>query len=179
MSLPTPEALSDRALALRLVIFDVDGIMTDGSLTFDSAGHELKTFHVRDGQGVKLLQSTGMLVGIITGRSSPVVDRRARELGISHVIQGADDKLAACEALLSQLGLDWRACAHMGDDLADLPLLRRCGLAMTVPEAPALVRQHVHWISPASGGQGAVRAAAEMLLAARNQWQAAMQPWLD
>lgn len=178
MTLPTPEDLSDRALALKLAIFDVDGIMTDGSLTFDSAGHELKTFHVRDGLGVKLLQSAGIQVAIITGRSSPIVDLRARELGIVHVIQGASDKLVACERLLAQLSLEFAACAHMGDDLPDLPLLRRCGLAMTVPEAPALVRKSVHWIAPVGGGHGAVRAAAEMLLTARNQWQSAMQPWL-
>jgi 3-deoxy-D-manno-octulosonate 8-phosphate phosphatase (KDO 8-P phosphatase) len=178
MSVPTPEALSARAQAIRLAIFDVDGIMTDGGLTFDSTGRELKTFHVRDGQGAKLLQAAGIELAIITGRSSPIVDQRARELGITHVIQGANDKLAACQRLLDNLGLDWNQCAHMGDDLADLPVLARCGLALTVPEAPALIRNHAHWISPVGGGQGAVRCAAEMMLAARGQWQSIIQAWL-
>ncbi|MDE2259919.1 MAG: hypothetical protein KGK17_06320, partial [Betaproteobacteria bacterium] len=111
MSLLTPEALSALARPIRLAIFDVDGIMTDGSLTFDSAGHELKTFHVRDGQGLKLLQSAGIELAIVTGRNSPIVTARALELGIRHVVQGSNEKLASCQTLLNQLGLDWKQCA--------------------------------------------------------------------
>ncbi len=178
MPLLTPETLSALARSIRVAIFDVDGIMTDGGLTFDSEGRELKTFHVRDGQGLKLLQEAGIVLAIVTGRSSPIVDARARELGIRHVVQGSADKLASCQALLEQLKLDWAQCAYMGDDLPDLPVLRQCSLALTVPEAPALIRDHAHWVSPMGGGKGAVRCAAEMLLDARGQWQEATRKWL-
>ena len=178
MSLLTPEALSALARPIRLAIFDVDGVMTDGSLTFDSDGRELKTFHVRDGQGLKLLQSAGIELAIVTGRNSPIVTARALELGIRHVVQGSNEKLTSCQTLLDQLGLDWKQCAFMGDDLPDLPVLRQCGLALTVPEAPALIRNQAHWISPVGGGKGAVRCAAEMILDARGQWHEVTQKWL-
>ncbi len=171
MSLLTPEALAARARPIRIAVFDVDGIMTDGSLTFDSTGRELKTFHVRDGQGLKLLQNAGITLAIVTGRSSSIVDLRARELGIRHVIQGSADKLVSCQTLLEQLGLDWTQCAYMGDDLPDLPVLGKCGLALTVPEAPVVIRDQAHWVSPVGGGKGAVRYAAEMMLDARGKWQ--------
>ena len=171
MSLLSPEALAARARPIRIAAFDVDGIMTDGSLTFDSTGRELKTFHVRDGQGLKLLQNAGITLAIVTGRSSSIVDLRARELGIRHVIQGSADKLVSCQTLLEQLGLDWTQCAYMGDDLPDLPVLGKCGLALTVPEAPVVIRNQAHWISPVGGGKGAVRCAAEMMLDARGKWQ--------
>ncbi len=171
MSLLTPEALAARARPIRIAVFDVDGIMTDGSLTFDSTGRELKTFHVRDGQGLKLLQNAGITLAIVTGRSSSIVDLRARELGIRHVIQGSADKLVSCQTLLEQLGLDWTQCAYMGDDLPDLPVLGKCGLALTVPEAPVVIRNQAHWVSPVGGGKGAVRYAAEMMLDARGKWQ--------
>ncbi len=171
MSLLSPDALAARARPIRIAAFDVDGIMTDGSLTFDSAGRELKTFHVRDGLGLKLLQNAGIILAIVTGRSSSIVDLRARELGIRHVIQGSADKLVSCQTLLEQLGLDWTQCAYMGDDLPDLPVLEKCGLALTVPEAPVLIRNQAHWISPVGGGKGAVRCAAEMMLDAQGKWQ--------
>ena len=171
MSLLSPEALAARARPIRIAAFDVDGIMTDGSLTFDSTGRELKTFHVRDGLGLKLLQNAGIILAIVTGRSSSIVDVRARELGIRHVIQGSADKLVSCQTLLEQLGLDWTQCAYMGDDLPDLPVLEKCGLALTVPEAPVLIRNQAHWISPVGGGKGAVRCAAEMMLDAQGKWQ--------
>ena len=171
MSLLSPDALAARARPIRIAAFDVDGIMTDGSLTFDSTGRELKTFHVRDGLGLKLLQNAGIILAIVTGRSSSIVDVRARELGIRHVIQGSADKLVSCQTLLEQLGLDWTQCAYMGDDLPDLPVLEKCGLALTVPEAPVLIRNQAHWISPVGGGKGAVRCAAEMMLDAQGKWQ--------
>ncbi len=177
MSPLTPEALASLARPIRIAVFDVDGIMTDGGLTFDSSGRELKTFHVRDGQGLKLLQDAGIALAIVTGRSSPIVDARARELGIRHVVQGSADKLVSCQTLLRQLEMDWTQCAYMGDDLPDLPVLRQCGLALTVPEAPTLIRNQAHWISPVGGGKGAVRCAAEMILDARGQWQEATRKW--
>ncbi len=179
MSPLTPEALKALARPIKLAVFDVDGIMTDGGLTFDSDGRELKTFHVRDGQGLKLLQSAGIELAIITGRNSPIITARALELGIRHVAQGSNEKLASCQALLDQLELDWKQCAFMGDDLPDLPVLRRCGLALTVPEAPTLVRNQAHWISPVGGGKGAVRCAAEMILDARDEWHGVTRKWLD
>lgn len=179
MATISPEELVRRAKAIRLVAFDVDGVMTDGALTFDSAGSESKTFHVRDGLGLKLLQQGGMTIAIITGRTSPIVDTRARELGITHVVQGSGDKRAACQALLDQLGLDWNACAYMGDDLPDLSVLRASGLALTVPDAPEAIRAAAHWISPVGGGYGAVRCAAEMILVSRGQWQEILRPWQD
>ena len=178
MATLTPEALARRATEIRLAAFDVDGVMTDGALTFDSEGRESKSFHVRDGLGLKLLQQGGIAIAIITGRTSPIVDARARELGIRHVIQGSQDKRAACQSLLDRLGLDWNAVAYMGDDLPDLPVLRASGLALTVPEAPEAVRAQAHWIAPLGGGRGAVRCAAEMLLGARGQWQETLRPWL-
>ncbi|MDE1989991.1 MAG: HAD hydrolase family protein [Betaproteobacteria bacterium] len=177
MALLPPEELVRRAQGIRLAAFDVDGVMTNGALTFDSEGRECKTFHVRDGLGLKLLQQGGITLAIITGRNSPIVDARARELGIRHVIQSSQDKRAACQSLLEQLGLDWSACAYMGDDLPDLPVLRRCALAMTVPEAPEAIRAQAHWIAPLGGGEGAVRSAAEMILGARGQWQDLLQAW--
>ncbi len=173
------EELVRRACAIRLAAFDVDGVMTDGRLSFDSLGHEHKTFHVRDGVGLKLLRQAGIELAIITGRESPIVQARASELGILHVLQGIEDKRAACETLLSRLQLDWTQCAYMGDDLPDLPVLRRCILALTVPEAPEAVRREAHWIATVGGGQGAVRCAADMILEARGQWQDVLKPWRD
>ncbi|MDE2343234.1 MAG: hypothetical protein KGL63_07555 [Betaproteobacteria bacterium] len=177
MALLIPEELALRAKSIRFAAFDVDGVMTNGALTFDSEGRECKSFHVRDGLGLKLMQQAGITLAIITGRNSPIVEARARELGIRHIIQGSQDKRAACQSLLDRLGLGWDACAYMGDDLPDLPVLRRCALAMTVPEAPEAIRSQVHWIAPLRGGEGAVRSAAEMILDARGQWQDLLQAW--
>ena len=177
MALLLPDELARRAKSIRFAAFDVDGVMTNGALTFDSEGRECKSFHVRDGLGLELLQQGGITLAIITGRNSPIVHARAQELGIRHVIQGSQNKLSACQSLLDQLQLDWSACAYMGDDLPDLPVLRRCALAMTVPEAPEAIRSQVHWIAPLPGGEGAVRSAAEMMLEARGQWQGLLQAW--
>ncbi len=179
MPTPFPADLVARAQALKLVAFDVDGVLTDGRLTFDSEGRELKTFHARDGHGLKLLQETGLVVALITARNSAIVDRRAQELGIPHVIQGSRNKRQAYEQLLATLGIDWQAGAFMGDDLPDLAILVRCGLAMTVPEAPEVVRSQCHWISPLGGGRGAVRRAVEMILECRHQWQEIVRRWQD
>src|SRR5688572_1814927 len=134
-----------RARAIRLAIFDVDGVLTDGGLHYSDSGEETKIFDVRDGHGMKMLQASGVALAIITSRSSRCVARRAESLGIDHVFQGVEDKVTAFQALAADLALDPLACAYMGDDWVDLPVLIRCGLALSVPEAPAVVRERVDY----------------------------------
>lgn len=171
----TPE---QRACHVRLAAFDVDGVMTDGTIWIDDEGRETKGFSILDGLGLKMLAGAGVLTAIVTGRRSRVVERRAAELGISLVRQGVNDKLAAFAELLSELGLEPVEASYMGDDLPDLPVLRRCGLAITVPGAPEAVRRHAHVITQASGGRGAVREACELILRAQGRLDAAIEPFL-
>ena len=156
--------LHDRARRIRLAIFDVDGVLTDGTLYYGSAGEEVKAFNVRDGHGMRMLQGSGVTLAIITSRSSRAVELRARDLGIGLVYQGVSEKTAAFDELLHTLGTDAAGASYMGDDVIDLPLLRRCGLALTVPEAPALVREHAHFVTVARGGCGAVREVCEFIM---------------
>ncbi len=162
----TPDLLQ-RARAIRLFVMDVDGVLTDGGVCYTAGGDELKTFNIRDGLGIKLLARAGIQAAIITGRQSPLVERRARELGITHLFQGQEDKREAFAALLARTGLDARATAYMGDDLPDLPLLRQAGLALTVADGDPRVCAAAHWISSRPGGGGAVREACELVLAAQ------------
>ena len=161
------DAALERTRGLKLMAFDVDGVLTDGALYLTDGGEEMKSFHTLDGLGLKLLAGAGIELALITGRSSRVVAKRAAELGIRHLFQGADDKLAALEGLRAQLGLALSACGYMGDDLPDLPLLVRCGFAATVPDAPEAVRARAHYVSRRPGGRGAVREVCEVILAAR------------
>jgi 3-deoxy-D-manno-octulosonate 8-phosphate phosphatase (KDO 8-P phosphatase) len=156
--------VQDRARRIRLAIFDVDGVLTDGTLYYGSAGEEVKAFNVRDGHGMRMLQGSGVALAIITSRSSRAVELRARDLGIGLVYQGVSEKTAAFGELLRTLGMDAAAASYMGDDVIDLPVLRRCGLAFTVPEAPGLVREHAHFVTVARGGRGAVREACEFIM---------------
>lgn len=158
------------ARRIRLLALDVDGVLSDGRLLYGDDGQELKAFHVRDGLGVKLLQRSGITVAIITGRNSPVVARRAAELGIEHLVQGRDDKAAALRDLAAQLAIGLDECAYMGDDLPDLGALRVAGLALTVADAVPEVVAAAHWRSRLPGGAGAVRDACEALLRARGVW---------
>jgi len=167
-----------RAAGIRLVAFDVDGVLTDGRLWFTAAGEELKVFDVRDGQGIKMLQDAGLALAIITSRRSAAVEQRARNLGIDLVFQGVHDKRAQFEMLLTRLGLRSDEGAFMGDDLVDLPVLRRCGLAITVPEASELVRRHAHYVTQAGGGRGAVREACELILQGRGALDDVLAPYL-
>lgn len=169
------ETLTQRAARVRMMIFDIDGVLTDGSLYFDNAGEEYKAFNSRDGHGIKMLLATGVEVGIITGRRSNVVAHRARNLGITHLIQGADDKLAAYADLLRQVGLEQVQIAYMGDDIVDLPVLRRCGLAITVPDAPDEVKARCHMITRAEAGRGAAREVCELIMRAQGSWDAQLQ----
>ncbi len=156
-----------RAAAVRLVIFDVDGVLTDGGLYFSDDGQEHKVFYSRDGHGMKMLQYTGIEIGIITGRTSHVVNHRMKNLGITHVYQGQEIKLPAYEALLNKLGLCSHEVAYVGDDVVDLAIMRRVGLAIAVQDAHPLVKQHAHWITPTPGGRGAARDVCEVIMGAQ------------
>jgi 3-deoxy-D-manno-octulosonate 8-phosphate phosphatase (KDO 8-P phosphatase) len=160
-------AIYNRAKRVRLAIFDVDGVLTDGALAFSGTGEELKVFNVLDGHGMKLLQESGVTLAIITSRSSRAVEERMKNLGIGLVYQGAGDKLAAFEALLAREHLGAEAAAYIGDDLQDLPVMKRCGLAASVPHAPLVVRRHAHYVTRAGGGRGAAREFAELIMYAQ------------
>ncbi len=166
------EQVYEIAAAIRLVIFDVDGVLTDGSLFYGDDGQEYKAFNSLDGHGIKMLHRTGVESAIITGRTSQVVLHRARNLNISRIFQGADDKLLSYQTLLQETGLRPEQTAYMGDDIVDLPVLRRCGLAITVPAAPELVRSQAHYVTRAAGGRGAVREACELIMRAQGTWEA-------
>jgi len=153
---------------IRLLTCDVDGVLTDGRIYVDDDGREQKAFSALDGVGLKLLMQAGVAVAWITGSRAPVVLHRARTLGIDRVIQGAEDKLAPWEALVTELALPPAACAHIGDDLPDVPVFARCGFAVSVPHAPASVRAHAHFVTTREGGRGAVRELCEMILAAQS-----------
>jgi len=165
----SPAELAARAQHIAAAVFDVDGVMTDGRIYLGAAGEEMKAFHVADGHGLKMLGEAGIVVAILSGRRAGCVDRRAAELGIGHVVQGAGDKLPAFMALLAKLGIGAHEAAYMGDDLPDVGVMRACGLAFTVPEAPVAVRRVAQHIVTRGGGQGAVREACEYLLRLRTR----------
>jgi 3-deoxy-D-manno-octulosonate 8-phosphate phosphatase (KDO 8-P phosphatase) len=167
-----------RAKRVRLMLFDVDGVLTDGRLWYGAAGEALKAFSAHDGHGIKLLQQCGTIVGLLSGRTSPAVTLRAAELGIAHVLQGIDDKRAAFDSLSAKLGVAAAETGYMGDDLIDLPVLRRCGFACAPREAPELVRSHAHYVAHAPAGAGAAREVCEFLLDAQGRLQGARAPYL-
>ena len=167
-----------RARKIKLVAFDVDGVMTDGTLYLADDGQEYKGFNSLDGHGLKMLKSSGIELAIITGRSSRVVEHRAKNLGINIIHQGAHDKLAVYESMCRELNIDCEATAYMGDDVVDLPVMRRAGLAISVPAAPELVKSHSHLITIRQAGHGAVREACEFLMRAQGTLDAAMAPYL-
>jgi 3-deoxy-D-manno-octulosonate 8-phosphate phosphatase (KDO 8-P phosphatase) len=174
MTATTADDLAQRMRAIRLVTCDVDGVLTDGRIYVDDHGHEFKAYSAQDGLGIKLLLQAGLHVGWITGSMAPGVTHRARQLGIHHVVQGADDKVTPWDRLRAELQLPATACAHIGDDLPDVPLFNRCGLAVAVPHAPAAVRARAHHVTRCDGGLGAVREMCELILAA----QGALAPQL-
>ncbi|MFA5493937.1 MAG: HAD-IIIA family hydrolase [Porticoccaceae bacterium] len=163
---------------IRLLLLDVDGVLTDGRLYYGNNGEELKAFHIQDGLGIKLLQRQGIEVGIITGRSSALLARRTEELGIARVIQGREDKSRALDELLASDPLPLEQIAFMGDDLPDLGVMRRVGLAMTVADCSTTVASHCHWQARRRGGEGAVREAAEFILAAQGRLDEAIGAYL-
>jgi 3-deoxy-D-manno-octulosonate 8-phosphate phosphatase (KDO 8-P phosphatase) len=158
----------ERARHVRLLVLDVDGVLTDGRLHITADGEETKVFHVRDGSGIVAVQRAGIQVAIISGRDSAAVARRAAELGIVHVRQGIGDKGAALDHLLQELQLTPAALACVGDDTPDLPMLERAALAVAVADAHVSVRPAAHWITTAAGGHGAVREVCDLLLHARH-----------
>ncbi|WP_455218403.1 3-deoxy-manno-octulosonate-8-phosphatase KdsC, partial [Kaarinaea lacus] len=168
----------DKAAQIKLVIFDVDGVLTNGSLFYGDDGQEYKAFHSRDGHGMKMLQKSGVEIGIITGRTSKVVEHRMKNLGIQHVYQGKLEKLPAFEELISKLGINPDEVAYVGDDVVDLPILTRVGLAIAVADAHNLVKQHAHWQTPSGGGQGAARDVCELIMEARGTLDEEMKLYL-
>lgn len=160
----TPE---QRAARVRLVVLDVDGVLTDGRLYFGAQGEAMKVFDVRDGHGVKMLLAQRIEVAILSARNSPIVAQRARELGIARVLQGRDDKAAGFRELLNDTKIAATETAYIGDDLPDLPVLKSAGFAATVNDARDEVKAVAHWIAPEPGGRAAVRACAEFILRAQ------------
>jgi 3-deoxy-D-manno-octulosonate 8-phosphate phosphatase (KDO 8-P phosphatase) len=171
------EAVRRRAAGVRLLTLDVDGVLTDGRLYYTDSGRELKAFSVQDGQALKMLAGAGVTLAIVTGRRSHLVTRRARDLGIRHVHQAVGDKAAVLASLLDGLGLEAGDAAHMGDDLPDVPIFRRVGLALAPANHNPAIAPFVHHVTRAAGGEGAVREACELLLRARGAWEDAIAPW--
>jgi 3-deoxy-D-manno-octulosonate 8-phosphate phosphatase (KDO 8-P phosphatase) len=167
-----------RASRVRLMLFDVDGVLTDGRLWYGDAGEAYKAFHVLDGHGIKMLQQSGTEVALLSGRRSQAVGARAVELGIAHVLQAIEDKRAAFEALATRLGVDADEAGFMGDEVVDLPVLLRCGFACAPPQAHELVRSHVHYVARAPGGGGAAREVCEFVLRAQGRLDAALARYL-
>ncbi len=161
-----------RAKKIKLIIFDVDGVMTDGGLIIGDDGLEYKSFHAQDGLGMKLLKASGVEMAIITGRTSKVVTKRAENTGVAHFYQGVDDKLVAFNDLLAKLNFSAEVCAFMGDDVVDLPPMLRCGLGITVPAAPDCVKQRAHFTTQHAGGHGAVREVCELIMHAQGTYDA-------
>ncbi len=163
--------MQQKAAKIKLLLLDVDGVLTNGQIIYDGAGNELKMFNVRDGHGLKLIQRAGIKVGIITGRKSDVVARRAAELGIEILYQGALNKLEPYREILSQTGLSEEQIAYVGDDLIDLQVLRRVGFSATVADADAEVCRRVDYVASLPGGYGAVREICDLLLKAGGHWE--------
>lgn len=167
-----------RARGVRLMIFDVDGVLTDGRLYYTDSGEELKAFSTLDGHGIRMLMGSGVATAILTGRRSKVVAHRAKDLGIAHVLQGVDDKRSAFLGLAATVGLGAADCGYMGDDVVDLPVLTRCGFAASTREAPEIVRRHTHFVAAQPAGAGAVREVCEEIMRAQGTLDAALAPYL-
>lgn len=168
----------NKASQIKLVIFDVDGVLTDGGLFFGDDGQEYKAFYSRDGLGMKLLQQTGVEIGVITARNSRVVEHRMRNLGIENVYQGKLNKLDAFRHLLEKLDVRAEHTAYIGDDVVDLPVMRAAGLAVAVQDAHPLVKQHAHWITQHNGGRGAARDICELIMQAQGTLDAQLNSFL-
>ncbi len=169
MKKPTKHTILVKAKKIKLLLLDVDGVLTDGSIILDSAGTEIKAFHVRDGHGIKMAQRAGITIGIITGRRSEVVNIRARELGIDEVHQGALEKIGVFDSILAKYGLRDDEAAYIGDDVVDLDIFRRAGLSAAVADCDPSVKGSVHMVTKAPGGRGAVREVINLILAAQGR----------
>ena len=172
-------ANSAKARQVRLLIIDVDGVLTDGGLYFDNRGEEYKRFNSLDGHGIRMALSCGVEIAVITGRQSNIVDRRMAELGVERVYQGSRDKLPGFEKLLQDTGLDAGQVAYIGDDLPDLPIMRRVGFAIAVQNAHGFVKQHCDWVTSARGGDGAVREVTDFILHSQGLLDEQQQGYLE
>jgi 3-deoxy-D-manno-octulosonate 8-phosphate phosphatase (KDO 8-P phosphatase) len=172
-------SVNEIARQIRLLILDIDGVMTDGGLQFDNRGEEYKTFNSLDGHGIRMLLECGIEIAVITGRNSGIVSHRMNELGVTHIYQGYRDKLLAYEKLLQDTGLESGQTAYVGDDLPDLPVMRRVGLAIAVQNAHVFVKQHCDWVTTARGGNGAVREVTDFILQAQSLLAARQDSYLE
>lgn len=170
--------LADKIMAVKLVVFDVDGVLTDGRIIFSNSGEETKLFDVKDGHGIKILMRMGIDVAIITARESEVVRRRAKDLGITHVFQGIKDKKMSLEALVKASGVTPGEMAYMGDDIIDLPVLKRVAFSAAVADAVDEVRERVDYVAQKPGGRGAARELAELILKVQGKWDEVMKLYL-
>ena len=172
------QLIVEKAKKLKLLILDVDGVLTDGKLFFDNEGNEYKSFHARDGHGIKLLRQTGVEVAVISGRKSNSVALRMKSLGIDHIYQGHEDKRAAFNELLTKVGITSEQVAHVGDDLLDLPIMTRVGLAIAVNDANFAVKKHADWCTTTPGGQGAVREVCDFIMQAQGHFNDVLNTFL-
>ena len=180
MQKPTyPEAVISKARQIKLLICDVDGVLSNGQVIIGNHGEELKTFNIKDGFGLKCLQEAGIELAIITGRNSAIVEKRCQELGIKHYYQGQSDKQQAFDKLCQDLSVAPHQVCHIGDDLPDLPLLQQAGLGVTVADGHWFMRQHADWITENPGGFGAVREVCDLILDSQNKLQAIHQGYLN
>jgi 3-deoxy-D-manno-octulosonate 8-phosphate phosphatase (KDO 8-P phosphatase) len=160
---------------IQLLLLDVDGVLTDGSLIYSDEGSETKVFNVKDGFGLKLIMSAGIKVGLVTGRTSNALQRRCRELGIKYIYDGVQQKARLLDKIVTETGVAAGNTAYIGDDLPDLPLMRRIGLAIAVADAHEMVRDYSAWITAAPGGRGAVREVCDALLKSRGDWESILE----
>ena len=161
-----------------MLVMDVDGVLTDGSIYLTDSGDELKAFNSQDGLGLTLLRKSGVLLAIISGRKARCVEVRAQALGVAHVYQGIGNKAEAFARLLADTGLSAADCAYIGDDVIDLPVMRQVGFAVAVPDAPNLVRSHAHYVTGSAGGRGAVRELCKLILHAQGKLDDALAVYL-
>jgi 3-deoxy-D-manno-octulosonate 8-phosphate phosphatase (KDO 8-P phosphatase) len=169
--------LDAKAARVRLVLLDVDGVMTDGAVIMHADGSESKGFHIRDGAAIVWAQKAGLIVGLLSARTSGATAQRAAQLAIRTVAQGVTSKLASYEQIIQDAGVTDDAVAYMGDDLLDIPVLCRVGLSAAPADAAAEVRERVDWVSPSGGGRGAVRELIELVLRAQQRWDAIVQDY--
>ncbi len=172
------DEIREKAKQLKLLILDVDGVLTDGRLFFDNSGTEYKCFHARDGHGIKLLRQTGVEVAVISGRKSESVALRMKSLGVELVYQGHENKIAAFNEIIQTLGISPDQAAHVGDDLLDLPLMVRTGLSIAVKDANPAVKEYADWCTETPGGQGAVREVCDFIMQAQDNFDAVLQSYL-
>jgi 3-deoxy-D-manno-octulosonate 8-phosphate phosphatase (KDO 8-P phosphatase) len=168
----------ERARRVKLMVFDVDGVLTDGTLWYGASGEVLKGFHVGDGSGMKMLLESGVQVALLSGRRSAAVAARAAELGIEHVVQGVDDKRPLFDQLLERFGLSAGEAGYMGDDVIDLPVLAQCGFACAPCDAAERIRSRVHYVTTAKAGRGAAREVCELIMEAQQTLESALRAYL-